>query len=246
MKGGIARSSRAVHWLKTKAGMNGSFCNSCAQPVAGFYRYGGRPWGCPLCCSSTRERFVVYAIDNGILPLDQSVGSLLHVAPSEKAIIQRFGRIADYHPVDLFPDLYPAADTQRMDLMELSAENRYDVVYLSHVMEHVPDDIAVYRNLYRSLKPGGSAWILVPLWDKPTIEGGLDMSPREREKNFGQWDHVRQYGPDLQQRMEQVGFEVRVSKADEAPAEDFKQFGLHASDWIFFGTKPHSQSADVG
>ncbi len=237
LKGGFARVSRLTKLAKTKAGMKGCYCNACKQDVAGFYRYGGRPWGCPLCGSSTRERFVVHAIDTELLPLDQNVHSLLHVAPSEKAIIERFGKITDYHPVDLFPDLYPAADTKRMDLMELDEQHRYDVVYLSHVMEHVPDDIAVYQNLYNSLKPGGMAWILVPLWDKPSKEGGQTMTAREREKHFGQWDHVRQYGPDLQERMAQVGFQVSILKAGEIPAGEMRRLGLDAGDWIFLGRK---------
>lgn len=180
---------------------------------------------------------MIELIDQKVLPLPSSVGSLLHVAPSETGVIARFSGIEDYHPVDLFPDLYPEAETQRMDLMKLDSVERYDVVYLSHVMEHVPDDIHVYQNLFRSLKPGGQAWILVPLWDKLTIEGNDEMSPRERERKFGQWDHARQYGPDLKDRMEQCGFKVDVIRAPCVEQGLFERLGLFEGDTIFRGTK---------
>ena len=105
-------------------------------------------------------------------------------------------------------------------------------------MEHVPDDFLVFQNLFRALKPGGVAWILVPLWDKPTKDGGQDMTPSEREKHFGQWDHVRQFGPDLAERMQRVGFSVRIVKAKDAPRDDIQLLGLNPGDWIFVGKKP--------
>ena len=228
--------SHAAAWLMTKAGVAEAYCNSCESEVARFYDYGGRPWGCPLCSSTTRERFIINLIDNGSLSLS-TVQSVLHVAPSELGIIDRLRRISDYHPVDLFPQLYKGAKTQRMDLMELNDAGRYDVVYLSHVMEHVPDDMVVFTNLFNSLKSGGQAWVLVPLWDRPTVHGGNDMTPREREKNFGQWDHVRQYGPDIADRMSSAGFRVETIKAEESDPSDFSRLGLHANDWVFCGTK---------
>ena len=117
IKGGNAKVSRMVKWLLTMAGQKAAFCNACERNVAGFFTYGGRPWGCPLCGASTRERLVLFSIDSDTLQLDESVSSLLHVAPSEKSIIKRFRSIEDYHPVDLFPELYPDAPTQQMDLM---------------------------------------------------------------------------------------------------------------------------------
>jgi SAM-dependent methyltransferase len=68
-------------------------------------------------------------------------------------------------------------------------------------MEHVPDDAQVLRNIFEALKPGGEAWLIVPLWEKPTEDGSYAMPPRERERRFGQWDHVRQYGPDFADRI---------------------------------------------
>ena len=46
---------------------------------------------------------------------------------------------------------------------ELSIRNeRFDVITLSHVIEHVHDPIALLRDLYRLLKPGGCLWLDTP------------------------------------------------------------------------------------
>lgn len=39
---------------------------------------------------------------------------------------------------------------------------KYDVITLSHVIEHVYDPVGLLRNIHRLLKPGGSLWIETP------------------------------------------------------------------------------------
>ncbi len=236
-KGAMSRLSRCKALLQTKFGTRRQHCNSCDSPVAYFYSYGGFPWGCPLCRSSTRERLVLKLIDEGVLPIEPTATNVLHVAPSEKGIIRHFSTLPGYHPVDLFPELYPDVKTERMDLMQLNSEARYDIAYLSHIMEHVPDDSLVFSNLHRALKSGGEAWILVPLWDKPSVDGSENMSSMEREKEFGQWDHVRQYGEDIADRMRAAGFDVTINRATDLAGNDFDELGLFAGDVVFRGCK---------
>ncbi|MBN2856072.1 MAG: class I SAM-dependent methyltransferase [Halothiobacillaceae bacterium] len=46
---------------------------------------------------------------------------------------------------------------------DLSAQNeQFDIITLSHVIEHVHDPIALLNNLYRLLKPGGTLWLETP------------------------------------------------------------------------------------
>lgn len=234
LKGSEARLSRAVCRLQSTGKGLVHACNVCGERVARFYSYGGRPFGCPFCKSSPRERLVVYCLDHQHLVAPGH--SVLHVAPSEQGFIDRLGKGAGYSPVDLFPELYPRVNTQKLDLMHMDQVSVYDVVYLSHVMEHVPDDNLVLGNLYRSLRPGGQGWFLVPLATAPTVDGP-ELPAKEREKRFGQWDHVRQYGPDFADRIERAGFSVRVIRAADFPGEDCRLYGLNTEDWIFCGTK---------
>lgn len=162
------------------------------------------------------------------------------MAPSERSLIEKFQGQPDYHPVDLYPEIYKRVKTQKMDLMTMGESNRYRLVYLSHVMEHVPDDGLVLQNLFRSLKIGGEGWFMIPMKDQVTQDGTADMTARDRERSFGQWDHARQYGPDFADRLRKAGFEVELLKPDSVPQADFRQLGFHSADWIFVAKKTHS------
>lgn len=45
------------------------------------------------------------------------------------------------------------------------ASERYDIITLSHVIEHVYDPLRLLRSLYRLLKPGGRLWLETPNLD---------------------------------------------------------------------------------
>lgn len=203
-------------------------CPACRSDVAGFFRYGAeREWGCPRCGASPRERLMHYLLDTGAIGLPAGA-RVLHCAPNEASLVARLREAArDYVPGDLFPDVYrEVPDIRRVDLMALDDEVRYDRVYASHVMEHVPDDRHVLGNLHRALKPGGEAWLIVPLWERPTEDGGPDLSGRERERRFGQWDHVRQYGRDFAQRIAAAGFTVDMIDSADLPPADVQRMAL--------------------
>lgn len=156
-----------------------------------------------------------------------SGASVLHCAPSEKRLVDRFRNPAlEYVPADIDPTNYDVPGIQQLDLMEIADRDRFDRIYASHVMEHVPDDSVVLENLRRALKPGGEAWLVVPLWDKPTEDGPPGLDPRERERRFGQWDHVRQYGPDFADRIAAAGLTVEVIDRESVPSASAYRMGL--------------------
>ena len=66
------------------------------------------------------------------------------------------------------------------------------------------------RDRYRVLKKGGTGIFQVPLnmSNKQTYEDFTITDPKERNKAFGQYDHVRVYGMDFFERLEKVGFKV--------------------------------------
>lgn len=51
--------------------------------------------------------------------------------------------------------------------------------------------------------------IQVPIRGLETYEDPSITDPRERYEHFGQSDHVRYYGEDVQDRLATAGFEVR-------------------------------------
>lgn len=211
-------------------------CPACGATVVGFFRYGDNgEWGCPECGASPRERLMNWLIANGRLTVPTE-GAILHMAPNEASLVRRFSDVAYYMPADLDPSRYTVPNMAQIDLMELAVTDRYDLFYASHVMEHVPDDRTVLRNIYRALKPGGEAWLIVPLWDKPTEDGSFDIPPRERERRFGQWDHVRQYGPDFADRIRAAGFDLEEIDASSIDVAARHYYAL--DDRLFRARKP--------
>lgn len=202
-------------------------CPACKAAVTGFFRYGEtREWGCPACGASPRERLMHHLLDRAAIEVPQG-SAVLHCAPNEGSLVERFRAAAgDYVPADIDPARYTVPGMQRIDLMALDAGARFDRIYASHVMEHVPDDARVLANIARALRPGGEAWLIVPLWDRPTEDGDMAMPPRERERRFGQWDHVRQYGPDFADRIAAAGLSVETVAARDLPADEVRHMAL--------------------
>ena len=135
---------------------------------------------------------------------------LLHFAP-EQCFYKRFREsdLIDYTTTDLNS---PLADV-KADICNLPfADDEFDMILCNHVLEHIPDDPQAMKELYRVLKPGGTAIFQVPLENdrEVTFEDNSITDRAERARIFGQYDHVRIYGMDYFDRLRQVGFEVQV------------------------------------
>lgn len=217
-------AQRALGWT------NGQHCCACDRDVPGFYFFSYRPFGCPYCRSSPRERFVCHALNGGQIPTPASGARMLHIAPAERSLARRFRAIAKtYVAGDINPPRYrlAAGVVARVDLCDLTGFSEpFDLIYASHVLEHILDDGRAMNECLSKLGPGGVAVFLVPLRGEVTEEGGPELSGAERERRFGQWDHVRQYGMDIVGRLERAGFEVEVIDAGELGAASIWRYGF--------------------
>jgi SAM-dependent methyltransferase len=91
------------------------------------------------------------------------------------------------------------------------------------------DDRKAMRELYRVLRPGGWAVVLVPIdfSRAETFEDPSIVAPTDRERLFGQDDHVRVYGRDFTARLEEAGFTVRVEDfMRELGESETRRYGL--------------------
>jgi SAM-dependent methyltransferase len=59
-----------------------------------------------------------------------------------------------------YPEITYVCDLTRIPV----EESRFDLVFCSQVLEHVPEPAQVLREFHRVLKPGGSLWLSAPLF----------------------------------------------------------------------------------
>ena len=152
---------------------------------------------------------------------------VLHFAP-ESALMNQFKKLKNlsYDTIDLNS---PIADI-KADICDLPfLDNSYDFILCNHVLEHIVDDNKAIRELYRVLKKNGIGIFQVPIdYNRDTtFEDFSITNKKERNKLFGQYDHVRIYGLDFFDRLQKAGFSVeRCEYTSKLSKEDIIKFCL--------------------
>tara|TARA_B100000767_G_scaffold235126_1_gene228249 strand:- start:36 stop:788 length:753 start_codon:yes stop_codon:yes gene_type:complete len=181
---------------------------------------------CPGTLSLERHRLLWLYLDRKTNFLTDAI-RVLHVAP-EQVFYRKFKSFShwDYTTTDLHS---PLADV-KADICALPFEdNTYDFILCNHVLEHIPNDLKAMEELYRVLKPGGTAILQVPLEEdrENTFEDDSITDQQERTRIFGQYDHVRIYGQDYYKRLQEVGFEaIPMDFIKEVTEDDIQHFAL--------------------
>jgi ubiquinone/menaquinone biosynthesis C-methylase UbiE len=132
---------------------------------------------------------------------------MLHFAP-EGLLRERFkAAFAYYETADIdMPDVNHRVDLQKLPF----SDGVYDIVYASHVLEHVPDDLAAIAEIRRILAPGGIAILPVPIVCESTVE--------YRKPNASESMHVRAPGLDYFDRYRRVFKRVETYTSTDFPA----------------------------
>jgi len=192
---------------------------------------------CPVCRCLERHRLDWLFLQ---LKTDLFIGKpkkMLHVAP-ENIFESKFKKLPYLQYVTA--DLNNPMVMYNFDITGIPfPENSFDVIYCSHVLEHVPDDRKAMREFLRILRIGGWALLQVPITGTRTFEDPSITDPYERRRLFGQEDHVRRYGPDYKNRLEEAGFKVTSYRASDfiENEEDYYRMGIQKSRMIFFCEK---------
>ncbi|MBP3547880.1 MAG: methyltransferase domain-containing protein [Alistipes sp.] len=236
-------------WLQRMAGW--------AVPVMGLL-YVGRSRECPLC-GTRRRRFLPYGYvtsrEDALCPhclalerhrmiwlwierntdLMASRPRLLHIAP-EVSLMRHFKRVYRGTEGYITADLESPLADMHFDVQHIPLEPRsVDVVIANHLFEHVKDDRLAMRELYRIMRPGGWGIMVVPedRGRATTFEDDTITDPAERTRIFGQYDHLRVYGRDYDDRLREAGFEVeRIAFAASLTDEERRLYAVGSDDLV--------------
>jgi predicted SAM-dependent methyltransferase len=224
-------------------------CEICDKPVfafiplSKFYREQAKKYGfpyqpadfetidpdhfyCPRCFSFDRERLFMFYLKrhHRFNPGDK----LMEFAPSPgfARVVEKTFNVV-YKTCDLFmPGVDFKLDIQDLGVLESES---YDFIICSHVLEHIPDDFRSMQNMYRILRKGGKAIMMVPVLKHTDA---IDEDPEctdiaERWRRFGQDDHIRLYSRKVfVERLSRAGFRVEILNGKDYPREELLKFGI--------------------
>jgi len=219
-------------------------CPVCQRSFRKFLSYGSAVAHrenvlCPYDLTLERHRLIwLYLLNKSDFFTAEQI-EMLHIAP-EQCFLPHFKKQNNlkYLTGDL---VSPIADIH-FDLHDIPLEdNRFDVVFCNHVLEHVEDDKQCMGELFRVMKPGGWGIFQVPmdLTRSETYEDKSITSPEEREKHFWQKDHVRLYGLDYPEKLKAVGFDVEeYNPKTELDEKLIERYRLSPGEILYIFRKP--------
>jgi len=207
--------------------------------VGGGYR---RNLVCPRCFSVDRDR-LIYLYLKARTNIFSAPLKVLHIAPEGciRALLMSLPNIEYRSGVKYHEGYYYDQAVNLMDVTSLPFETEsFDVVLCNHVLEHIIDDLKAMKEIHRVLKPGSWAILQVPvsLVLQETFHDPDVITPEEREKVFGQFDHVRIYGQDYSSILQRQGFRVvQYSPFDDGYEEELKKYALNRDELLFIAYK---------
>lgn len=170
--------------------------------------YGYRRWArCPRCGSLERHRLQFAVLDRLLKTFDPAAKSCLQFAPDPMTpiLMRAFGHVVT-------ADIDPRPGSVRLDMTAMDLEDEsFDLLYASHVLEHIREDMKALSEVRRVLKPGGIAILPVPIVAETSLEYPYTVATEA--------NHLRAPGLDYFDRYRRVFDRVEVTTSDDAPEE---------------------------
>mgnify|MGYP002725599783 CR=1 FL=1 len=198
---------------------------------------------CPYCQSTDRDRLVFLFLKNKTNIFSEKV-KILHIGP-EPSLYRRLKKHKNIFYITgtkYSEGIYYHKDIDSIDLLQLPfSDGEFDMVICNHVLEHINDDAKAMSEIYRVLNNHGIAVLQVPISNtiEETYEDFTITDPKLREKHFGQFDHVRIYGKDYKNRLENAGFKVQTfnPENDGEINDDLAPLSLNINENLYVGYK---------
>jgi predicted SAM-dependent methyltransferase len=173
-------------------------------------------FGCICCGSHDRERHIFMFFDELKIWEKIKNAKILHFAPEmhlSKKIEKEQPEI--YIKGDLFPK--HENDVMQIDVTQIKyPENYFDFIICNHVLEHVPDYLRAMSEIFRVLKPGGSAILQTPYSKliKHHFEEENINTDYLRNFFYAQEDHCRFFSEtQFLNDLKKTGFSLNLKKS---------------------------------
>jgi len=114
--------------------------------------------------------------------------------------------------------------------LNIYEDNKFDIILCSHVLEHIVDDRKAISELFRVLKRGGCAIVMVPilLSLQEDLENPKWETEAERWKYYGQYDHVRMYSKNgFVKKLQEPGFIVNQLGEEFFGVKIYEKYGIN-------------------
>ena len=153
---------------------------------------------CPKCGELERARMAMLVVNQIYDDKKASETDVLHISP-ENFLRKIF---KEKYKSYISSDLYREDVDHQFDIQSIPyPDNSFDLVFASHVLEYVKNDRRAIQEIKRVLRPGGLAFLPVPMLHDKTI----DFEERPRNKRI-----IRETGVDYFDRYREVFSEVTV------------------------------------
>ncbi len=195
---------------------------------------------CPHCGCTDRDRHLWLYLQAIGLPASLAGAKILHLAP--EVHLER--QLAACQPaVYVRGDLFPSRSNQvRVDLENMTfADHSFDLIVCNHVLEHVQFPDQALAECWRCLEPGGMLIAQTPFSPllKQTLELNVKPSPEFSTRYFGQDDHLRLFGADIEARFNRAGFEGQLMAHERILSDvDPTAAGINPREPLFLFRKP--------
>jgi SAM-dependent methyltransferase len=230
----VARAARRV-WFRWKYSGSGVTCPVCEGEFKSYV--GGETGDCPGCQTRDRCRLMWLFLRDQRPELLGNSKAILQIGPDpglERLFRSRAG--IRYLSGDLHePEALVRLDLTNLDLPDMC----FDLVICIHVLAHISNDRKAMREIRRVLRPGGTALIMTPLASdrEETYEDPCIITPNARDEAYGEWDFVRTYGCDFEERLKEADFYVETRcPAEKLSNEQRKVHGVW-NDRVFICTR---------
>lgn len=186
---------------------------------------------CPQCLAYDRHRAFRLFATRHEPGLPRTKGIILHFAP-ESYVADIFDTQEDtlYFTMDLDRDVLKEArgPAFQADILQLPLPDAsIDAIICFHVLEHIRDDRAAARELFRVLAPKGAAYIMVPL------NLALEKSQFFGEPNPDLYGHYWAPGRDYASHLDCFEQVVAVAPGEYLSPQEAFRYGAPPKEMIF-------------